>query len=346
MGTITQKIFGTTKSNERVNLYILNNGKMEIGLIDYGCVINYIRLKNNDGAYDDVALGFDNIESYENSTGFLGTVVGRFANRLENAEFELNGVKYSLYKNDGDNSLHGGKCGFDKKVWSSKVVGESIEFSYLSPDGEENYPGNLSVSVRYKLTDKNEIVIDYYAKTDKDTVLNMTNHSFFNLSKHDTEHMLEHEIKINADKFTVINDKCLPTGEIKSVDNTPFDLREYKRIGSDISSDNEQLRFGEGYDHNFIINESKKDKPCYTASLKHGDRVMNVYTTKPAVQFYSGNHMTGKDIGFNNTPYTKRSAVCLETQLYPNSMKHTHFPSPILKKEDEYKHTTIYEFVF
>ena len=299
-----------------------------------------------------MVLGYDKVEDYLDRSPFFGALIGRCSNRLEGASFELNGITYTLNKNEGNNQLHGGITGYDKRVWDVKIQSgdkEGLELSLFSPDMDENYPGNLEVRVIYRLTDQDALEIEYYAASDKDTIVNLTNHSYFNLSGHDSGTIVDHQLKIDADFYTPINSELLPTGEILSVKNTPFDFTQFKRIGDGLSDsyDNEQMRFGNGYDHNFVLRTTPADKtPKEIAQLydpKSG-RLMTVLTTKPGVQFYSGNSLIGAGKGKNDVMYDKWHGLCLETQYFPNSMKYSHFPSPVLNAGQTYHQVTVYKF--
>ncbi|MGE5614614.1 MAG: aldose epimerase family protein [Bacillota bacterium] len=347
--SIEKSLFGKMQDGTEINLYTLKNkNNMSVGIINYGGIIVYINVPDRNGHIDDVNLGYDNLESYIKKGQYFGAIIGRHANRIENAEFEINGKTYRLAKNDGKNHLHGGNRGFDKVVWQAGIVdyegAQSLELKYLSPDGEENYPGNLDVKVLYTLTDDNAIRIDYFAVSDKDTVVNLTNHAYFNLSGHGSGDILDHQVMIDADYFTVINDECIPTGEIRDVANTPMDLRTLKTIRDGITSNDGQIACGRGYDHNWVlkVTGNKPEKAAEVYDPKTG-RVMEVFTTKPGLQFYSGNFME-HTIGKGGSVYDYRGALCLETQYFPNGTKHKHFPSPFLKAGEEYRHTTIYKF--
>lgn len=333
-----------------VYLFTIKNSKgMVAEVTNYGGTLVSLKVQGNKGKFDDVVLGYDKVEDYIKYKYFLGATVGRVANRIENASFEINGIKYDVAKNEGKNHIHGGIVGFDKVVWEEKLQSidsnESIELSYLSRDGEEGYPGNLNVSVKFTVTEENELKIEYNAISDKDTIVNLTNHSYFNLTGQGSGDILKHKVMINADKFTK-NDKCsIPTGEIAQVKNTPMDFRKLTYVGENISSSFEQIVFGNGYDHNFIINDSGKklEKAAEVYDEKSG-RVMEVYTTKPGVQFYSGNFLMGLEPGKGGTTYIKRSGLCLETQYFPNAINNKNFTSPILKAKQNYEHKTIYKF--
>lgn len=347
---ITKRSFGKTEDGTEVFLFKLENAQgVSTEITNFGGIVVSIFVPDRNGKIDDIALGFDNLDSYQKPGPFFGAIIGRHANRIENAEFELNGQTYHLAKNDGNNHLHGGMKGFDKVVWTPEIVkteeGEALQLTYLSKDGEENYPGNLEVKVLYSLNDHNELRIDYYGVSDKDTVVNLTNHTYFNLAGHDSGDILEHQLMIHADQFTVINEECIPTGEIRDVKGTPMDFTTLTSIKEGLFSDDEQIKCGNGYDHNWVLNVSG-------ASLEKGGelfepnsgRLMEFYTTKPGVQFYSGNSFEGCDKGKDGVVYGKWSGLCLETQYFPNSLKHKHFPSAILRAGEEYRHTTIYKF--
>lgn len=341
-----KKLFGKTQEGVEVYLFTIENSNgMKAEIINYGGIIVSLLVPDKDGKLTDVVLGCDNLEDYYNCP-FFGAIVGRHANRIENAVFELNGREYRLAKNDGNNHLHGGIKGFDKVVWDVvEHSNSSLKLHYLSADGEEGYPGNLNVTVTYTITDDNGILIDYNATTDIDTVVNLTNHSYFNLSGHDSGNILKHELKINADKFTVNNAECIPTGEIISVEGTPMDLRDFRPIEPGLKSDNIHIQCGDGYDHNFVLNVSGKE-PEFAAELYDplSGRKMKVYTTKPGVQLYTGNKLSDQIIGKGGIRYSKWGGLCLETQFFPNAMRHKHFPSPVLKAGDTYHHITIYKF--
>lgn len=347
---IQKNHYGKLQDGSPVDIFTLTNSNgMTVKIINYGGTIVSIEVPDKNGKTDDVTLGFDTLEEYCKFSNYFGALIGRHANRIENSKFELNGTVYQLAANDGKNHLHGGNKGFDKVVWQAEIVdladgGQSLQLLYTSPDGEENYPGNLDVKVLYTLTEESELKIEYHAVSDKDTVVNLTNHAYFNLSGHASGDVLDHELKINADRFTVVNDECIPTGEICDVKDTPMDFTELTRIGNGINSTNEQIACGKGYDHNWILNVSGRtpEKAAEVFDPKTG-RLMEVYTTKPGIQFYSGNFLKNTP-GKGGAVYDYRGGLCLETQYFPNAMEHKHFPSPILKAGDEYKHTTIYKF--
>lgn len=348
---ITTRVFGTTPEGKEVHIYKLTNSAgMFVEIASVGGVIVTLSVPDRNKRIDDVTLGYDSLTDYLRKGPYFGALIGRHGNRIENASFELNGVEYKLAKNDGNNHLHGGVIGFDKKVWDAEIVsakygGEALRLTYRSKDGEEGYPGNLDVKVTYSLTDENALVIDYEAVTDKDTVVNMTNHAYFNLAGHSSGDITKHEMMIVADHFTPVNKEVVPTGEIRAVAGTPFDFTRLTAVGPGLLSSDEQIANGGGYDHNWVLKVSgtKPEKAAEVYEPVTG-RVMEVFTTKPGVQFYSGNFLNGSDVGKGGAVYGKHSGLCLETQYFPNAMKHTHFPSPILRAGETYKHTTIYKF--
>ena len=344
-----KKNFGIIDGKE-VYLFTIKNSKGMIAEIsNYGGTLVSLKVQGKEGTFDDVILGYDTLKDYRKYKYFFGATVGRVANRIENASFEINGTKYNVAKNEGENHIHGGIVGFDKVVWKEKIgskdTNNSVELSYLSVDGEEGYPGNLNVKVKFTVTEENELKIEYNAISDKDTIVNLTNHSYFNLTGQGSGDILKHKVMINADKFTINDKYAIPTGEIAEVKNTPMDFRKLTYVGENISSGYEQIMFGSGYDHNYIINTSGKklEKAAEVYDEKSG-RVMEVYTTKPGVQFYTGNFLTGLELGKGGTTYNKRNGLCLETQYFPNAINNKNFTSPILKAKQSYEHKTIYKF--
>lgn len=349
--SITKKFYGKTDSGAEVNIYTLTNSKgMKAEIINYGGIVVSLKVPDRQGQIEDVVLGHDKLEEYFVNKPYFGAIIGRFANRIENGNFEINGIEYKIAKNDGENHLHGGMIGFDKVVWDAEIVEKegipALELVYLSKDGEEGYPGNLRVKVTYSLTEDNALKIDYYGISDKDTVINLTNHSYFNLSGQGSGDILNHQVMINGDSFTVNDQYSIPTGEIRNVKGTPMDLTKLTKVGENIDIDYEQLVYGKGYDHNWVL--SKEGNSCEKAAEVYDSksgRVMEVYTTKPGIQFYSGNFIEASEVGKGGASYDKRGGLCLETQYFPNSIKHKHFPSPILRAGEEYKHCTIYKFL-
>src|SRR5580700_10921334 len=292
----SNKEFGKTPSGETVELYTLKNAKgVEADISTYGGVVVSLKVPDRTGVLGDIVLGFDDFKGYLIPPPYFGAIIGRYGNRIAHAQFSLDGVEYKLAKNDGDNTLHGGKRGFDKVLWKANPVnGQSLELTYLSKDGEEGYPGNLSVAVVYALTDDNELKIDYTATTDKTTVLNLTNHSYFNLAGQGEGDVLGQQIMINADRITPVDSSLIPTGELKSVEGTPFDFRQSRVIGEHINDPDDQLKFGKGYDMNFVLNPPGSGlKLAARVTDPKSGRVMEVLTTEPAVQFYTGNNLDG-----------------------------------------------------
>ncbi|MCK9524934.1 MAG: galactose mutarotase [Limnochordia bacterium] len=328
---------------QTVELFTLDLGKGSLAEItNYGGALVRLSVPDRHGVLGDVVLGYHTLEDYVACTKSLGILVGRHANRIENAEFTLGDTTYKLAANDGRNHLHGGPGGFGKVIWDPQVVetefGPGLQLSYFSPHGEEGYPGNLQVEVTYAPTGNAGLRIDYRATTDQDTVVNLTNHAYFNLAGQGSTSIFDHELQLEADFFTPINFECLPTGEILRVAGTPLDFRHKKTIGQDIEADHAQIRSGQGFDHNWIINGLQPGLKR-AARVEHPStgRVMEVWTTQPGIQFYSGNFLDG-------TPHPRRSGFCLETQFFPNSLRFAHFPRAILSAGRRYEHTTIYAF--
>ena len=348
---INRDVFGTMEDGREVGLYTLSNANgMTVKIIDFGGTIVFIEAPDREGRMADVVLGYDNLTDYLKNPGYLGALIGRYGNRIEGAEFELNGTLYHLLKNDGNNHLHGGGVGFDKVLWDAFIVDdngtEKLELRYLSRDGEEGYPGNLSVRVLYSLTQDNGVSIEYFAETDQDTVVNLTNHAYFNLAGHDGGSITGHCLRIYASRFTPINDECIPTGEIREVKDSPMDFTAMGRISEGLAQEHtdEQLRCGYGYDHNFVLDHAGGGvEKAAEAVHEESGRCLTVLTDKPGVQFYSGNHLDGIQ-GKDGAVYGKRNGFCLETQFFPNSMKKKHFPSPVLRKGERYRFTTVYRF--
>ncbi len=347
--TLKKEDFGKTKVGQSVELYTLTNANgVETKITNYGGIVVSLKTPDRQGKLDDVVLGFDNLDEYLKGHPFFGTLTGRYANRIAKGRFTLNGVEYKLATNNGENHLHGGIKGFDKMVWSAREVpakdGVALELAYLSKDGEEGYPGNLSVKVVYTLTNKNELRIDYSATTDKDTVVNLTNHSYFNLAGHGNGDILNHQVTINADRFTPVDSKLIPTAELRSVKGTPFDFTQPAAIGARVEQNDEQLKFGNGYDHNFVIN-GKAGTLRQAAKVVEPatGRVMEVWTTEPGVQLYIGNFLSDR-AGKGGKVYKRRYGFCLETQHFPDSPNKPSFPSAVLKKGGRYQTTTVFKF--
>ncbi len=347
---ISKAEFGKTKDGQNVEAYTLtNNNGMMVRIITYGGTITEIWVPDKNGKFADVALGYDNIEGYENGKAFIGALIGRYANRIGKAKFSIDGVEYKLPANDNGNQLHGGIKGFDKVVWTAEPITNknsiSLKLTYYSKDGEEGYPGNVHATVVYSLNDKNEIEMDYSATTDKTTVVNLTNHAYFNLAGAGSGDILSHKLMIDADKFTPVDATLIPTGELRNVEGTPMDFRKPAAIGSRINDDYDQLKLGKGYDHNWVLNKKGNElKLAAEAYEPESGRVLDVITTQPGIQFYSGNFLNGSEIGKGNIPYKHRYGFCLETQHFPDSPNKPEFPTVILKPGEKYSSKTIYKF--
>ena len=346
---IQKEAFGVTKSDKPVTKYILSNDNgMEVHILDYGAIITSIIVPDKDGNLDDIALGYDSIAEYEDNGPSYGAFIGRNSNRIQNASFELNGTVYNLDKNDGNNNLHGGYTGYHKIMYEATTLQDdtsvSIELSRLSPHMEQGFPGNLEVKVIYSLTNDNQLIIKYHAVSDQDTVVNLTNHSYFNLSGHNAGSVLDHKVWIKSDSFTPTDDNLIPTGEIADVTNTPMDFRQLKTLGKDINADYPPLKIAGGYDHNYVLNKETSgiERIAQLIDDKSG-RVMDVYTDLPGMQLYSGNFMPTEK-GKVGATYQKRYGVCFETQYYPNNINQPSFPSSVLRAGEEFNSTTIYKF--
>ena len=341
---ITSENFGKTKDGQKVSRIKLENKDGSFAtILDYGATIDAIVVPDKNGNLIDVSLGYSTIGQYETEKAYFGSTVGRCANRIAGGRFTLSGKEYKLAVNNGENHLHGGIKAFDKKVFDYKIEDDSVLFTLLSPDGDEGYPGNLSVGVRFSFSKEHELKIEYHAQSDQDTPINLTNHAYFNLNGEGSGDILGHSMKIYAPEFTPINKNMIPTGEIAKVAGTPLDFTEAKEIGRDIEAADEQLQYGFGYDHNFVLGDDGAMKLCAeTVGEKSGIK-MKTLTTKPAVQLYCGNMME-KSVGKSGKSYDKRHGFCLETQYYPNSVNQANFPSSILKKGETYNSTTIYAF--
>jgi len=348
--TVTKASFGKTADGRTVDIYKLTNTKgAEARIITYGGTVVTLKVPDKSGKLGDVVLGFDSIGDYEKHTSYFGALIGRYGNRIAKGKFTLDGKEYTLAVNNGENHLHGGIKGFDKVVWTARSyidpAGANLELTYLSRDGEEGYPGNLSVKVTYTLTEKNELKIVYAATADNATVLNLTHHSYFNLAGAGSGDILGTQLLINADRFTPTDNGSIPTGGLREVKGTPFDFTKPATIGDRIEQNDEQLKFGSGYDHNWVLNKKGKELSlAATAYDAKTGRVMDVYTTEPGVQFYSGNFLDGSIKGKSGQDYPRRSGFCLETQHFPDSPNKPNFPSTELKPGQTYSQTTVYKF--
>ncbi len=347
-GTVTTKPFGTV-DGQPVQLFTLRNDKgAEATITNYGGIVVTLQVPDKTGKLVDVVMGYDNVDAYVAKTPYFGALIGRYGNRIGKGQFTLDGQTHQLPLNDGANTLHGGTKGFDKVVWQGRPVkaccGAALELTYHSKDGEQGYPGNLDVVATYTLTDDNALRIDFKAKTDKPTVVNLTHHSYFNLSGGGT--ILDHLLTINADQTTPVDKGLIPTGAIVTVEGTPFDFRKPTAIGARIDDPDTVLQYGPGYDHNWVVNQQKPGELCLHARIVSpvSGIVMEVSSTEPAVQFYAGNFLDGTITGKYGQVYQKRSGFCLEPQHYPDSPNHPNFPSTVLRPGETYTNTIIYKF--
>lgn len=344
---ISKAPFGTTDDGKAVELYsLVNKNGVEAKIATFGATLVSLKAPDRNGKLANVVLGFDTVEPYVEGVPFYGATIGRYGNRIANGKFALDGKIYQLTVNDGQNSLHGGK-GFDKRLWTAKPVetkaGPALKLTYISADGEEGYPGQLTVHVTYTLTNDNALAIGYEATTTKPTVVNLTNHTYFNLTGDPEKTILAHLLTLKADRFTPVNENLIPTGELRPVKGTPFDFSKAAPIGERIGADDEQLKFGRGYDHNWVLNSSGKLATAAILADPESGRVLEVKTTEPGIQFYSGNFMDGQPAG-KGTVYKYRTGLCLETQHYPDSPNHPEFPSTVLKPGQTYRSETAFLF--
>jgi len=344
IGTVTRASFGRLPDGRSVDVFTLANGRgVEVRAMTYGATIISVRTPDRGGRTDDIVLGFDRVDDYLTKARFFGTVAGRYANRIGKARFALDGREYPLAANNGVNHLHGGAVGFDKKIWNGEPFdrdgNSGVVFTYTSPDGEEGYPGTLKVTLTYTLTPRNELVLDYEAATDKATPINLTNHSYFNLAGRGHGTILQHQLTINADRYTPTDDTLIPTGELATVDGTPFDFRRATAIGARIDADNPQLKNGRGYDHNYVLNGGPGLRLAAKVVEPSTGRTLQVDTTEPGVQFYAGNGLDATRNGFG-----PRAGFCLETQHFPDSPNKPSFPSTILRPGETFRSKTVFTF--
>ncbi len=357
MNEVVRSDFGTTPEGEVVEQFTLKNrAGMEVRAITYGGIITHLLVPDRGGNMGDVVLGFDSlepylsgVEPYLDGSPYFGSIIGRYGNRIANGRFTLDGRTYQLATNDGPNHLHGGVRGFDKVVWGAEPFQRDSEvgvvFTYLSPDGEEGYPGNLDVRVTYTLTDDNQLIVDYHATSDRATPVNLTQHSYFNLAGHDSGDILDHELMIAAGAFTPVNSTLIPTGEIRSVAGTPFDFRTSTPIGARIDADDQQIRYGLGYDHNWVLDRTGPGLELAARVVEPTTgRTLEILTTEPGIQFYAGNFLDGTITGKDGTVYHHRTGFCLETQHFPDSPNQPAFPSTILRPGEEYRTQTVMVF--
>ena len=348
--TITKESFGKTEDNIPVDNYLLKNSNgMEVSIITYGGIIKSLKVPNKNQVIEDVVLGFNSLAEYEKPNPYFGALIGRYGNRIAKGKFSLDGKEYVLATNNGENHLHGGPEGFNRKVWTASEKqtehSASLVLSYLSKDMEEGYPGNLQVEVTYTLTDKNDLAVSYSATTDKKTVLNLTQHSYFNLSGDFSKTILDHNVTIDADRYLPVDATLIPLGELRDVSGTPFDFRQAKPIGKQINEDNEQLKRGLGYDHCWVLNDGKGEI-AFAASAydKTSGRLLEVFTDEPAIQFYTGNFLDGTLPSKQDGNYEYRTGFCLETQHYPDSPNQKDFPSVVLEPGQNYHSNTVFKF--
>jgi aldose 1-epimerase len=342
---VTMQPFGKTSDGTAVDIYALKNSTIEVRIITYGGIVQSLKVPDRKSKVEDVVLGFDSVDKYEANPGpFFGALIGRYANRIAHGQFKLDGQTYTLPKNNDENTLHGGPRGFDKAVWKAKIIQDGIELTHVSKDGDAGFPGTLTAVVKYTLSGE-ALHIDYSATTDKDTVLNLTNHSYFNLSGQGNGTILKQELRINASRFTPVNTNLIPTGVLQPVEGTPFDFRKSTVIGLRIDGDDDQLRNAKGYDHNWIL-DKPKDELGQAAEVydPSSGRVLSVWTTQPGVQFYTGNFLDGSITGKDGKVYVRRAALCLETQHFPDSPNQPNFPTTELKPGQRYHQITEFRF--
>jgi aldose 1-epimerase len=347
---ITRKPSGVLIDRRSIDVYTLRNTSgIEVRIMNFGGVILSLRVPDRNGKFDDIVLGFNSIEKYLPPDPYFGCIVGRYANRICHGKFLLDNKEYHLTVNNKENHLHGGTKGFSKVLWNGEIIsgeeGEALKLTYKSLDGEEGYPGNLDASVIYKLTDDNDLRIDYLAVTDKPTIINLSNHSYFNLKGEGNGTVLDHMLEINAQRFTPVDSGMIPTGDVRDVKNTPMDFTKPIAIGSQINQKDEQLAFGLGYDHNWVL-DTNGNLSTLAACVKEptSGRVMEIFTTQPGMQFYSGNFLHGNVKGKTGKAYEYRSAIVLEPQHFPDSPNHSQFPSTVLRPGEAFKQSVIYRF--
>jgi len=350
-GTMIEKaIYGKLPDGREVFQYTLKNAAgVEVRIINYGAIVTTLKVPDRNGKLADIVLGYDSLAGYLGDNAYLGAIVGRYGNRIGKGKFKIDEQEYQVTVNDGANHLHGGKVGFNKVLWDAQVESSTTEpalaLTYVSLDGEEGYPGTVTLTVTYTLTNENELRIDYEGTTDKPTILNPTHHSYFNLTGNPEETILNHELTIDAAKFTPVDAGLIPTGELADVASTPFDFNESEKIGLRINAQNEQLQFGRGYDHNWVLNSYDRTvHKVVTLYEPLSGRLMEVFTDQPGMQFYSGNFLNGTIRGKNGELYQHRTGLCLEAQCFPDSPNKPNFPSVILRPGQIYHQRTIYKF--
>jgi len=342
--------FSTVLNGNQVSLYTLTNKNgVRVDITNYGGRIVSLMVPDKDGVFDDVVTGYHSIDEFVHSTeAYFGAIIGRYGNRIANAAFSIDGETFKLAANNGPNNLHGGPGGFHNVVWDAEQIdNRTLKLKYLSPHMEEGFPGNLDVTVIYSLNDHNELRIEYTAITDQATVVNLTNHAFFNLGGEGDKTINDHILKIHAAHYTPVDETLIPTGEIAPVEGTPFDFREYRRIGDRVDAGHQQIAFGKGYDHNFVLGKAEGTSGLQWAASVYEPssmRMMEVLTTEPGMQFYGGNFLRGVEVGKRGETYLHRTSFCLETQHFPDSPNQPGFPSTLLRPGEKYQTTTIYRF--
>ena len=351
--TVARKAFGEMPDGEKVSLFVLTNANgLQVSLLDYGATVKEILTPDRNGKFANVSLGFSNLSDYREKSPYFGCIAGRYANRIAGGKFSLDGKEYQLATNNGPNHLHGGERGFDKIVWNAKIkeVGTGVVFTMRSPDGDEGYPGSLLSKVTYTLTNENELKIEYSATCDKPTVLNLTNHTYFNLAGEGDDTILDHQLTLYADEYVATDETNIPVS-LSKVAGTPLDFTKPQIIGDRIEQNHEQLKFGKGYDHTWIINKggNSEDNLNHAATLRDpgSGRKMDIFTDQPGIQFYSGNYLDGTYLGQSGKPYPLRSGLCLETQVFPDSPNHQgeeRWKSCVLNPGETYRHTTVHKF--
>jgi aldose 1-epimerase len=350
--TITKRTWGAV-GDQPVDLYTLTNSRrMRVKISNYGGIIQSIRVPDRRGRMGNVALGFDSLQEYVSDSPYFGCITGRYANRIDDGRFTLDGVQYQLATNNGPNHLHGGNVGFDKRIWQAteERSGNSVglRLTYTSPAGEESYPGTLTTAVTYTLTNRNAIRIDYHATTDAPTIVNLTNHSYFNLAGEGSGTIAGHRLQLNASRYTPVDETLIPTGELAPVAGTPFDFRQPTAIGARIRTSHPQIVIGQGYDHNFVLNRPDADDDSMIRAARvlepRSGRVLEIRTTEPGIQFYSGNFLDGTLVGTSGRVYRQTDGFALETQHFPDSPNKPQFPSIVLRPGEQYETTTVYRF--
>lgn len=347
---IEKRFFGLVEANKEIFVYSLKNKNgMKVEICNYGAAVVSIHVPDRNGKIEDVVLGYDSAEGYEYCSFYFGVIVGRYGNRICKGKFTLDGINYELDINNGENHLHGGKNGFNKRIWEADPIQtettQELKLSLVDLDGNMGYPGTIKIFVTYTLNDRNELIIDYTGETDKTTIINLTHHSYFNLSGDLTKTILDHQLMLHADYLTPIDDKQITTGELTKVENTPFDFRTLSTIGNNINADDPQIKNGFGYDHNWVLNAwNKTVKKVGELYEPDSGRLMEVFSDQPGIQFYSGNFLDNTIKGKNGVMYNYRTGLCLELQHYPDSPNKPNFPSVILNPNENYKQQTVYKF--